>query len=196
MCDEEYKKLSQFTEALYVIDAGANVGFTSLYLAKRLPFATIIALEPDPENYKMLVRNVRATDRIIPVQGALWSHSTSLSMSDQQFGDGDFWAKTVAEIPGCVRAFSVADIIQAYSMRGMILVKIDIEGAETIVFSKNVELWMPEVTAVNVEIHFNSQFGNPSELIESVVAAYSMELVKTGEGILFYKSGAERSLTD
>jgi hypothetical protein len=41
-----------------VLDAGANVGFSSLYFSLLFPGARIYALEPDKENYDMLVRCV------------------------------------------------------------------------------------------------------------------------------------------
>jgi hypothetical protein len=37
-----------------VVDCGANIGLTSLYLASRYPTATIYAIEPHPANYELL----------------------------------------------------------------------------------------------------------------------------------------------
>ena len=39
-----------------VLDAGANVGFSSVYFNLLFPTARIYALEPDEDNYNMLVR--------------------------------------------------------------------------------------------------------------------------------------------
>src|SRR5207253_43161 len=42
-----------------VIDAGANIGHTACWYASKFPAAQIIALEPDPSNFAMLVLNAR-----------------------------------------------------------------------------------------------------------------------------------------
>lgn len=41
-----------------IIDIGAHVGVVSIYLAKKFPFVTVYAIEPDPRNYACLLRNI------------------------------------------------------------------------------------------------------------------------------------------
>jgi FkbM family methyltransferase len=41
-----------------VVDVGAHVGVISIYLAKKFPFITVYAIEPDPLNYACLKRNI------------------------------------------------------------------------------------------------------------------------------------------
>jgi FkbM family methyltransferase len=41
-----------------MIDAGANIGFSSVYLACRWGATRIVAVEPDPENAELLRRNL------------------------------------------------------------------------------------------------------------------------------------------
>ena len=57
----------------WVIDAGANVGYASIYFARKFPTAMVIALEPEPNNFSQLVRNTSIIPNIRPVQAALWS---------------------------------------------------------------------------------------------------------------------------
>jgi FkbM family methyltransferase len=47
-----------FREGDTVIDVGAHVGVVSIYLAKKFPFITVYAIEPDPQNYACLKRNI------------------------------------------------------------------------------------------------------------------------------------------
>jgi FkbM family methyltransferase len=43
-----------------IIDAGANIGISILFFKRLLPNSKIIAFEPDPEIYALLVRNIEA----------------------------------------------------------------------------------------------------------------------------------------
>src|SRR3989344_5879030 len=45
------------TEPSFIIDAGANVGFTAVYFANRFPKARIIAIEPEESSFNLLKRN-------------------------------------------------------------------------------------------------------------------------------------------
>ncbi|MEP6891902.1 MAG: FkbM family methyltransferase, partial [Nitrospirota bacterium] len=47
-----------FREGDAVIDVGAHVGVVSIYLAKKFPFITVYAIEPNPQNYACLKRNI------------------------------------------------------------------------------------------------------------------------------------------
>ena len=40
----------------YVLDAGANAGFTTTLFKLLWPAAVVVSLEPDPANYAALVR--------------------------------------------------------------------------------------------------------------------------------------------
>src|SRR5580692_2650273 len=55
-----------------IIDAGANVGYVSVFLANKYPAARIIAVEMDPDNVEILRKNVRGYN-VDVVSGALWS---------------------------------------------------------------------------------------------------------------------------
>ena len=54
-----------------IVDCGANIGMTALYMAGRYPNARIIAVEADPQNFAILSHNTAGIDRILPVHGAL-----------------------------------------------------------------------------------------------------------------------------
>jgi len=56
-----------------ILDAGANVGFASIFFANKYPGSAIIALEPDPANFNALMRNTRGYSQIVPIRVALWN---------------------------------------------------------------------------------------------------------------------------
>ena len=45
-----------------ILDVGANIGLSSLYFKELYPLCTIVALEPDPDNFKLLTANLRDED--------------------------------------------------------------------------------------------------------------------------------------
>ena len=61
-----------------IVDAGANIGLSSIYFSNRFPGAKIIAIEPEDGNFEMLKRNTMPYDNIIAVQspeGCWWPGS-------------------------------------------------------------------------------------------------------------------------
>ena len=60
--DEVYSPPREAQGLPNVVDLGANIGFTSVYLARRLRPACIVAVEPDPENARILRRNLEQND--------------------------------------------------------------------------------------------------------------------------------------
>ncbi len=56
--DEIYKQ--NLPSKPYIIDCGANIGLSVIYMKRFFPGAEIIAFEPDEQNFKFLEENVRS----------------------------------------------------------------------------------------------------------------------------------------
>jgi hypothetical protein len=54
-----------------IVDCGANIGITSLFLAARYPCAKILSVEPHPENFALLKANVETVPRILPIRACV-----------------------------------------------------------------------------------------------------------------------------
>lgn len=135
-----------------IVDAGANIGVTSIFYANRYPWARIFAIEPEISNFEMLVKNATPYKTIIPIHGALWSRATSVAVCGaQKFGH---WGVRVSEKPSIVSvlAFTVADLMKQYQINFIDILKLDIEGAETEVFETS-DSWIDKVGALAVETH-------------------------------------------
>jgi FkbM family methyltransferase len=180
---EEYACTSALqVEPKSIIDAGANVGYTAVWFANRYPKAVIISVEPDEANYQLLVKNTWHLNNYRCDRSALWGETSTLSMSNQKYRDGSACAQTVSVTPGDVQAKTIADIIKFDSLEKPILVKIDIEGAESSVFlDDRSDSWLPNVYAVILEVHEDSIFGNPSMDIENAMTRHGFSYVMSGE---------------
>src|SRR5260221_1476823 len=67
--DREYRCLDQVKQARFILDCGANVGYSAVYFLTRFPEALVIAVEPDPDNCAMLGANLAG----LPVDTALFA---------------------------------------------------------------------------------------------------------------------------
>ncbi len=57
---EEHYILPDFVSKTTLVDLGANIGLTSLWLTQRYGFKNVVAVEPVPENYNLLSKNLGA----------------------------------------------------------------------------------------------------------------------------------------
>ena len=113
-----------------IIDAGANVGHSTVFLARRFPEAQIIALEPESSNFEMLVQNTQRYPRVVALKKALWSRVCGLKISNPMDHN---WAFQIVECDedeeGAIEAITISEIIKLVGCDRVDLLKLDIEGA-------------------------------------------------------------------
>lgn len=135
-----------------IIDAGANIGAASVFMAINLPRARIIAIEPEADNFALLTRNVAGLD-VHCVQAALAAHPGHTRLVDPGMGA---WAyRTAVDGSGPqVPTVSVNQLLAEHGDATLVpfLVKIDIEGGERDLFSANTD-WLASMPLVIVELH-------------------------------------------
>jgi FkbM family methyltransferase len=138
-----------------IIDAGANIGLTSIYFSAQCQDALIVAIEPEPSNFAMLFNNVDGL-QVLPIPCALAATQHTAIVVDT--GEG-FWAfQTREAVPAdnsqyTVDCITVNEIYSAHRTEAFpFIVKVDIEGGEKELFEKNVE-WVQETPIIIVELH-------------------------------------------
>ena len=136
----------------FIIDGGANVGYSTAFFACRFPGSTVIAVEPAKANLTQLRRNCARYNNVVCLEGALWPVSTTLRFVDD---NAEAWSFRVEEghDSGSVQTYTIDEIMETYSIEFIDLMKLDIEGAEQDLFESNYERWLPKVKAILVEIH-------------------------------------------
>jgi FkbM family methyltransferase len=142
-------------DVAFIIDAGANIGLTSVYLANRFPSARILALEVDQQNFELLAANTRPYPYITPLLKGLWNRRANLVIDNpEEYA----WAFTVSEAgqerSSTVEGISVADLLRDFGWERVDLLKMDIEGAELEVLSLGTEEWLDCVRVLAVEVHY------------------------------------------
>jgi FkbM family methyltransferase len=171
---QEYALVGDLDSPAFIIDGGANIGIASLYFLNRYPTAHVLAVEPSPDNFEILSKNLAPyADRVTLVQGAIWKSSGRLMLQP----DKEEWRTSVRasnnEQPGSVEAFTLPGLI-AYGSGTVDLLKIDIEGSEGEVFGPEAQQWLPAVRNIAIEVHSKEY----ADRFFSALAGYQYDLRK------------------
>lgn len=135
-----------------ILDCGANIGCSSYWLAIEYPQATVIAVEPDPENALLAEYNTRHCTNVKVLRAAVAARDCRLSIVNQSANADSF--RTSPSKDGDITGYSIASLLtqEGATYADLLLAKIDIEGFEQDLFSANTE-WVPECGAIIVETH-------------------------------------------
>lgn len=154
---------SNLTPPQVIIDAGANIGLSAIYFANKYPSATVLALEPEKENFQLLQKNCSPYPTIKPVQAALWGYSGKVDLEDKGYGEAGY---IISEKNGETVAYTVVDLMEAFNLTHVDLLKIDIEGSEKEVFTADTQ-WLDKVSMVTVETHDRMKPGCEKAVVEA-----------------------------
>jgi FkbM family methyltransferase len=117
-----------------VVDIGANIGYLTMLLASLVaPSGLVVAVEPNPENNKLLEasRRVNGFDQVLVIQAAAGRHTALLALN-VSYSNG-----TTTELPSDLDAIFASRLVPCLALDAILpkdrridLVKIDAEGAE------------------------------------------------------------------
>ena len=168
LIDEEYFFQSSVQPGL-IIDAGANVGYASVYFASRFPDATIIAIEPDTDNFQMLQRNTAAYPKVRCIRAGLWSRDCFLKISNPDDGACAFRVEESMDPENAIPAVTVDTLLESSGSDRIDILKLDIEGAERELFSAhNSATWIDRTDLIMVELHDRLVPGCEAAMLKAV----------------------------
>jgi FkbM family methyltransferase len=171
-------------EPEFIVDAGAHVGYVSVFYANRYPKAQIIAIEPDARNFAIARQNCAPYPQIELVRAGLWSHDTKLQVRDPSFGRWQSWGRHTTEAPdGEVDGISVPTLLERIGRDRIDVLKIDVEGAELALFSADYMAWLPRVEVMTIETHGDE---SARAVLEAVQRA-GLEQVGAGHRSIFVR---------
>ena len=154
----QYACLDPSDEVRVIVDAGAYVGYSTAYFLKRYRRAQIYCIEPEDRNFESLELNTRHFgERVQRLRAGLWSGETGLKVETGLFGDGREWATTVraswADETPDLRGIDIGSLMRKFGFDHIDILKVDIEGAEAVVFSENFASWIDKVSIFAIELH-------------------------------------------
>ncbi|PJJ10544.1 FkbM family methyltransferase [Flavobacterium sp. 1] len=193
LIEEEYEIIIDFfqnnnSSPVTIIDAGANIGLTSMYFMAYFPELCIIALEPSQKNFQRLSHNIKENNlsNVTCVPKGIWGYNSNLSAVK----DSEDWAFRLTERSDSrselCEVLSVSEIIKKFDLKLIDFFKIDIEGAEASVFSEKANLsWLNIVKVIAIEIH--ADFAS-KDCIENVLLEFGFLIHYSGELTIGFNS--------
>lgn len=167
------------------VDAGANIGLTTLYMHAHYPEMKVIAIEPSASTFARMKKmlEINRLENIECLEKGLWYKKTHLT-PDLSFRDGLDWSFRLVEsdvqTSGSIQTTTIEELMQDYELAYIDFLKIDIEGGEAGIFGKYADLnWLKKIKMLAIEIHdeFNIRDRIEGLLIENgFTLSYSGEL--------------------
>jgi FkbM family methyltransferase len=139
-----------------IIDAGGNIGCTTIFLKSYFPKAKIITIEPDLKNFENLRSNIQSNQLTVDcLPFALWHESTKVSLTKEHLDKRDWSIKVSTDGYISTSTVTLAQVFQDLSCDKLDILKMDIEGAETNIFQNDRELpiLLSKTLIVAIEIH-------------------------------------------
>lgn len=142
-----------------ILDIGAHAGFFSLYARSLNPLVKIVAVEPEPNNFQFLNKNLteNGVENIETIKAALSSkrgnrmlliskdsHNHRLSISADQGSP----ARSIS-----VYTYSLSDLMKKCIINNVSLLKLDIEGGESEVIESLSGQDLSKIGAIIMEYH-------------------------------------------
>jgi FkbM family methyltransferase len=131
--ERELKKVFQWKKGMKFLDIGAHIGRYTVRAGLNIgKEGKIVAIEPNTDNFKLLVENLRlnSLQNCIPLNIAAYSSDTQLSL----YMGGDSAKNSVKEDSGksccTVQARALDQVLAEVGVDEVNLIKIDVEGAE------------------------------------------------------------------
>lgn len=148
---------------LTIIDCGSNIGLATVFFISELKkhHLQIFCIEADADNYKANLKNTQDYPFVTVINKALWNSNEALVVHND-FRDSQHWSrrvKTAAEHSTLndfkvVQGITFRELKEKYSIEGIDILKIDVEGAESNLFSDDsIDEVLESVESIAIEIH-------------------------------------------
>jgi FkbM family methyltransferase len=133
-----------------IVDCGSNIGCSSIFFSKIFLNSSLICIEPDKINFSLLKKNCYQKE-FYKINSAIMSKNYTYKNVVQNDNRSNFIIKANKHKN---KSVTIADVLKKYkeSDYEYFLIKIDIEGSEKDLFSKNYDL-IKKFKVIIIELH-------------------------------------------
>jgi len=131
-----------------VVDVGAHIGVFSVLIGEKIADQEgcfVISIEPMMINYRLLLNNIELNNlhrKIMPLRYAISYKKGYLDLE---------WIGNKERVPA-ITMHDVLNILRRYGHREIDLLKMDVEGAELEILTRN-NSWLNSIKAIVMEVH-------------------------------------------
>jgi FkbM family methyltransferase len=182
-------------EVRTVLDVGANIGISTVYLARLFPQARIFAFEPAPDNLALLERNTKALQRVQALPVALGERDGTIEFFSAEAaanfgGFSRFEAGSDVERKSALPVRHAGRQLAELEVASADVIKIDVEGSEWEILTALGEEFLSRTKYICGELHGHRDF----ELLAMLDRHFHIAVKKRLRDRLFMFQGLTRSL--
>lgn len=171
--EKEIRDYFNLTEGVF-IDCGAHIGKYTIMISRRLGGrGKVIAIEPDKDNYKVLLRNIELNNckNVIPLNIGLWKEKGKLKLYD--LDDKNTGMKSI--LPAntdfkIIEVDTLDSVLEKLEQKSVDLIKIDVEGVEVEVIEG-----YKKVVKQKPNIIFESWSERNCQTIQNILRTYRID---------------------
>lgn len=146
--ERAYDLLSVTVSPTLIVDAGAHIGTFAVLAGLTFPSARLVSFEPDPENFRLLTRNVARNRVRADLQDLALSNFEGQTFLDGPSSMGRRIGATTGRLVPVRRLTKLIDLSRVERL----LLKLDVEGAEWTIL-EDCAADLPESTIIFIETH-------------------------------------------
>jgi FkbM family methyltransferase len=184
---EAYRKILESGRVPIIIDAGANIGASSIWFATRFPASQVVAIEPDRYNVELCRRNCKMLANVTILEAAIGATAGKCSIVRPAQNS---WAVRTERLPDSeTEVVTVEQLLESTHPGGVFFIaKIDIEGFESDLFSEEKISWIADPVAIIIELHDWMLPGQYSSVnFQKASQSLSSEIVISGDNLVFVR---------
>lgn len=171
-----------------IVDAGANIGASTLYFRLRYPHAHIYAIEPERSNFELLQKNLRHYKGITLENCAIWPENKELFISNPGAEKYAFQMTEARESADIIPGVTMDYIMDRWQLPHIDLLKMDVEGAEKLIFDLPEIPWLGKVRVLIIELH-ESLMPGTVEVFQNALRGIEYESYQRGENHVIINKG-------
>ncbi len=165
-----YPIIRFITNVHTIVDVGANVGAAALYFAAQYPEARVLAFEPFPPSYQLLVRNLAAFPNVTAMNIGLLDQNKQvplyLGLADPVTNSIAHGADVSREAYVTVTLREAKAVLAEHGIEQIDILKLDTEGSELPIL-RSISSLMPKVSVLYIEFHHEADRLEIDQLLKS-----------------------------
>jgi FkbM family methyltransferase len=145
----------KWASARTIVDVGAHVGSFTVWAGRRAPKARILAIEPNPATFRLLMHNIQENHlegRAMAINAAVsdFTGAGGLTIGDHSLG-ARLARGTQSEIPVDVQTLDV--LLSSAGIVQVDMLKMDCEGMEFAILNSIERRWLDRIQVLACEYH-------------------------------------------